>query len=99
MIRTTLGACLILVVSMNPSWAQMVCNDRKTAEKVLKHQFGERRAAFGVTNVGNLLVIYVSKDGKTWTAARLMPSGVVCLIGAGTDWQWLPHGMRIRLAQ
>lgn len=92
-----IGLAIGILNWSSPSSAQMVCQDRKSVETTLKNNFGEKRTAFGITNNGSLLVLYVSKDGKTWTIVRILPGGVACLMGAGTDWHWLPRGTRIRL--
>ena len=81
-----LPAAAILALAF-PAYGQPACAPSKEIEAELQKQFQERRTAMGEMQAGGVLVIYATKDGKTWTAIREMPGGIGCFLTSGTDWK------------
>ena len=61
------------------------CADRAEVVELLGRQFGEQRHGLGLTLGGQILEIFVSKDGH-WTALLSGADGRSCLIAAGESW-------------
>lgn len=59
----------------------------------LSQRYGERPVAVGVTDTGQLLEVYATEDGATWTIIVTGPprerggARKTCLVGAGSDWR------------
>ena len=49
-----------------------------------KHK--ESQAAIGVASNGNLLEVYATADGSTWSIVMTNPQGVSCVVAIGKDW-------------
>ena len=41
---------------------------------------------------GQLLDIFASPDGSTWTALTTSPAGLACVVASGKGWQQAPTG-------
>lgn len=53
----------------------------------LASSFQETLAGVGITDDGNLLMRFESKDGATWTVVLVNPQKVACIMDFGTQWQ------------
>lgn len=69
---------------------RMPCHDAIEIAKVLSKKYGESPVAFGVQSNGNLLQVYASKDGRTWSVVVTSPSGTSCIVAAGENWEKAP---------
>jgi hypothetical protein len=88
-----LGAAL-LVGSTGWAAAQTTpteaCTEREKAVRHLSKKFSELQEAAGVTNSGEILEVFTSKDGRSWTMLMTMPNGKTCLVAAGEAWKEIP---------
>jgi hypothetical protein len=44
----------------------------------------------GLTAAGQIMIIFSTGDGDTWTAVVLAPDGTACLVASGKGWETLP---------
>lgn len=84
------GAAFFMVAS---AAAQSACGPRDRVLDWLTATYREAPIAAGVTGAGDLVEVYASADGATWTILVTSPGGRSCLVGAGEDWRALvrPH--------
>ena len=87
--RTTTVIALAVGVSITtPALAQnQACAKRAELINHLASKFQEARVAIGVADNGNLMEVFTTKDGATWTIAMTTPSGMTCLIATGQNWE------------
>ena len=85
MLKRLLAAAMVLPTL--PALAQPACGPTKEFEAELSKQFQEARIAVGEMQAGGILVIYATRDGKTWTALREMPGGISCFLTSGERWR------------
>ena len=65
--------------------ARNVCMKHSDLTGVLqKHK--ESQAAIGVASNGNLIQVYATEDGATWSIVMTNPQGVSCVMAVGKDW-------------
>jgi len=66
--------------------AQTACGERDAIAQRLRAQYDERQVAVGMTSMGNLVEIFASPEGKTWTALLTQANGFACITAVGEDW-------------
>lgn len=71
--------------------AQQNCAMRLDVVSQLAERYSEAPVAIGLTDSGQLLEIFASKTGETFTVVLTMPNGVTCLVTSGQEWQTSPH--------
>jgi hypothetical protein len=69
----------------------MSCSTRADLLDHLSVNYKEVPAAVGLADNGELLEVFVSIDGGTWTVAFTRPDGLSCMIATGQHWQDLPR--------
>ena len=79
-------ASLTLIATTPPVAAQSMCLPTRDVADRLKQSFGEVPSAAGLTEDGNLLQVYASAEGQSWTLVLTTPSGVSCVLAAGEFW-------------
>jgi hypothetical protein len=62
------------------------CAEREEVVDILGKQYGELRRGLGLTLGGQLLEIFVAKNGH-WSALLSYSDGKTCMIAAGEGWQ------------
>ncbi len=70
--------------------AQTVCLPHIEVVKQLGGQHSEVPVALGLADNGNVLEVFSTGNGSTWTIVMTMPSGKACLVAAGEAWETLP---------
>ncbi len=70
--------------------AETVCLPHIEVVKQLGGQHSEVPVALGLADNGNVLEVFSTGDGSTWTIVMTMPSGKACLVAAGEAWVTLP---------
>ncbi len=70
--------------------AQTVCLPHIEVAKQLGSLHSEVPVALGLADNGNVLEVFSTGDGSTWTIVMTMPSGKACLVAAGEAWETLP---------
>jgi hypothetical protein len=86
-----LAACLLGMIGVSaPAKAQALmqvpCAKREDLLKVLGVKYSEKLANTGVTSNGQLVEVYVSEKG-TWTVLSSAPTGLSCILAAGSSWE------------
>jgi hypothetical protein len=74
------------VVLAPPASAGPPCGRHNELIKTLAERFSERRGGVGLTPEGKMIEIFISEQG-TWTILMSMPTGLSCMVAAGSDWQ------------
>ena len=70
------------------AFAQPPCAPRDVWMVHLNEKFGETLRFQGITDPNRQLVeVFVSKEGDTWTMLMTYPGGLSCVIGSGNDWR------------
>lgn len=64
------------------------CLKRSDLAERLQSGFHEISTAHGISADGTLLELFVGPEG-TFTAAKIMPNGIACIVDFGSDWQTL----------
>jgi hypothetical protein len=83
----TFALAAALALSSGPAAGQLArCASRDSLVAWLETTFREQRTAFGVSQSGTLLELFVSRSGS-WTMLLSFPDGVTCIIDAGDAWQ------------
>lgn len=63
------------------------CSTRDTIVKVLKDKHSEGLKAYGMTASGQqVLEIFTTENGGTWTAVVTSPQGMSCAVASGEGW-------------
>lgn len=61
------------------------CADRAAVVELLGKQYGEQRRGLGLTFGGQILEIFVARDGR-WSALLSYADGRSCMLGGGEGW-------------
>lgn len=85
-----IGALTFMVLSA-PQWtraatAQSHCAPRAEVERSLAHQYREAPVAAGLSRDGEVVEVYSSNDGETWSLVVTRPDGKSCLVAEGEAW-------------
>jgi hypothetical protein len=67
--------------------AEPACGHHADVLKQLSERYKEAPVALGLASNGNLLEVFSSDSGSTWTIIVTSPNGTSCLVAAGQDWQ------------
>ncbi len=68
------------------------CGSVKDITDGLAEKYHEMPQVRGVTRAGNLMVLFASGDGTTWSLVGMNTRGVACLLDAGQQLQIEPQG-------
>ena len=79
-------AAFLAAFAAMPSHAQGSCAPRADLARVLSQQHSEAPVALGLASNGNLMEVFASKLGETWTLVMSMPNGISCVVAAGESW-------------
>lgn len=81
-------ALALLMVSSAGAWAQgLPCSDATEMARDLASRYNEIPTSYGLDVKGNLLTIFASPGGETWTALIIFPTGEGCIFSSGTQWE------------
>ncbi len=89
MIRTLIAltvAAFLVGFAAAPSLAQGACAPRTDLARALSRQHAEAPVALGLASNGNLMEVFASNLGETWTLVMSMPNGLSCVVAAGEGW-------------
>ncbi len=81
---TVISAVFFLAVP--PALAQGYCMSRDVLVERLRDKFREVPSAAGLSLNGQMVELFSSPSGLTWTLAATTPSGISCLIASGEAW-------------
>lgn len=89
---------LLLFLITFPSYAQAqltsrVCGTRPEITQYLADKHGEKQQGYGVRSPNGLVELWTNESNRTWSLSVTLPSGQMCIVGHGNNWQWLrPKG-------
>lgn len=84
----TLAASFMAAVTLaGPAVAQSTCMSRDVIVDRLKTTYSEELIGRGLQGTNRLFEVFMARDGSTWTIVQTMPTGVACIMAAGTHWQ------------
>lgn len=66
--------------------ARLPCADHRELRSLLGERFGEEPTSFGLASDGNLLELYVSARGDSWSLVSVGPGGMGCVVAVGRGW-------------
>lgn len=81
-----LASMAVTLLATGAAAQPTVCEKRAAAVKNLQTKYQERVAGRGLSATGNVVELWISKDGATWTITVTTPRNITCGVGAGTDW-------------
>ncbi len=89
-------AAALIAAPTNGAAQQVPCNQRDDVLGHLAQKYQELPIAAGVTNLGGLVEVLSTGDGKTWTIIISSPDGQACMVASGEGWrvltvQWGPE--------
>ena len=67
-----------------------MCNSRADTVKNLEERFKEKTVAIGLAANGQVMEVWASEYGETYTIIITDPQGHSCMIASGEAWQILP---------
>ena len=79
-------ATACLMVFGTAAQAQQTCLQRDIIVERLDTRYDEKPAGRGLLGDARLFEVFVSTDGETWTIVQSFPSGMACVMAAGTHW-------------
>jgi hypothetical protein len=84
------GLAVAAPAAGNPLEAlQHGCQSRAEIETLLTQNFAEVPTALGLQSNGQLIQVFASKDGTTWTIVATRPDGLSCIVALGQHWEAL----------
>jgi hypothetical protein len=86
--RIPLAALALTVAGHGGAQAeQMPCAKLAELTAGLAEHYREKLVSAGLQANGQLLEIFASPDGSTWTALTTSPAGLACVVATGKSWQ------------
>ena len=81
-----------LLLATHHAFAQpsRVCAPRATVVEQLEGSWGEVRRSAGLGASNRLIELFVAEETGTWTIIATLPTGLTCILAAGTDFELLP---------
>lgn len=90
LIALTLGALGLGTIPTKAVAQPMNCGPRDQVVRQLEGEFGETSVAMGIAQNGaGIFEIFASEGGASFTLIISLPNGQSCLVGTGTDWQFV----------
>ncbi len=88
--RLSVAAACVIGLLSTPAVAQTQCLERSELVEMLKTQFNEVLSDYALTTQGDIVEIFKSAGGGTWTMVITLRSGVSCVLRAGRFWKTPP---------
>ena len=66
------------------------CHDYREIRRQLADRYGEAPVSLGMRSNGEVLQVFASPQGGTWTIVSTSPSGLACILAAGRGWDAPP---------
>ena len=66
---------------------QAPCGSHAEISGKLADRFSEAATGIGLTSKGNVIEIFTSGDGETWSIVMTRPDGTSCLMASGSAWE------------
>jgi hypothetical protein len=68
------------------------CSDYREVARQLAAGYGEAPVALGLRSNSDLLQVFASPEGGSWTIVSTTPQGLACVLAAGRRWEGPPPG-------
>ena len=84
------AAAAVIAVSATTTYAQQqqqTCLARDVIVSKLDDGYNEHPVGRGLQGNARLFEVFMSQDGSSWTIIQSFPSGMSCIMAAGTHWQ------------
>ena len=65
---------------------QAACAPRATIVQNLSEKYGESVIAQGLNQTKQIMEVFATKDGATWTITVRSAEGIMCILATGTHW-------------
>ncbi len=89
------AATLFLLLGVRSVTAAPRCGQRQSLGETLATARGERPVSLGLDRTGQVVELFASEGGRTWTLLVTRPDGASCIIARGRYWEMLtPPGPR-----
>lgn len=63
------------------------CHSHRDLAAMLDQKFAEQPAALGLQADGQLIEVFVARDGTSWTIVLTRPDGWSCIVAVGENWE------------
>ncbi len=81
-----LAALAALFCLSTTAQAAQTCLTRDVIVQKLGDGYQEQLVGRGLQGEARLFEIFMTSDGSSWTIIQSFPTGVSCIMAAGTDW-------------
>ena len=86
--RLKLAAMAAALIGLSSTaLAQPKCLARDAIVEKLGSNYAERLVGRGLQGEARLFEVFMSEDGSSWTIIQSFPTGMSCIMAAGTHWQ------------
>jgi hypothetical protein len=85
-----------LLLAQQPPELYPSCMLAEDLARFLEEEFEELPMARGVSDAGVLVTMFAAKGTGTWTIALTEPSGLSCIVAAGTGFELMPEALAPR---
>ncbi len=75
-----------LALVARPADAQSIAAPRAEIVKQLGNAYAEAPVAIGLTQDGNVIELFTTGDGSTWTMVVTSPDGLSRVVASGASW-------------
>ena len=82
-----IAAALSLTAAAPVDAQQARCAPRAQVLELVQTRKGETRRAIGLTNGASVMELYASESTGGWSLVVTHPSGMSCVVGAGTGFE------------
>src|SRR5690606_6971432 len=62
------------------------CMNRDALVAALEQRYAEGLLGRGLQSEQQLIEVFMSPDGESWTILQTYPNGMSCIVASGTDW-------------
>lgn len=84
--RIAFALAALLIPAAAQSQMPRVCASPQAIVDGLTEKAHETEIGSGTDFAGNLMSVFRSADGKTWTIVLTQPGGPSCVVSLGADW-------------
>lgn len=74
------------VVFSGPAAAQSLSRPRAEILKILGENYAEVPVEIGLTRAGEVIELFTSRDGSTWSLVVTSPDGLSRVVASGENW-------------
>ena len=75
-----------VVIVSGPTAAQSLNRPRAEVLKILGENYSEAPIEMGLTRAGNVIELFASNDGSTWSLVVTFPDGLSRIVISGESW-------------